>query len=779
MRIRKKARIAACLLAASVLVTDLSGNNNFVYARQINTADVYAAQDEEHTIQKSSVSADTGEEIVKEENDLNRQAERAFAALLQEYDLYGMLTNKAVISVLQNPVSDAAVVKELPSGYQVRFQGAVVWESDIWFQISFAVNDKEYTGFVPYSDVISQDARLENWRNQYFNGKRGRAAGVSSVTPTEGTNLSAFPSSYRSYIQKLVKAHPNWTFVPLNTGLKWSEVVKNEMVNARNLVPVSSSLLWKSTAAEDYNMTTGAWIPKDGQSWVQASESIVKHFLDPRNFLNEESVFQFEQLTYNSAYHNESGVEKILSGTFMGNKKLEDNSGGGITYAKAFMQIGKELKVSPYFLASRVRQEQGVKGDSKLISGDYPGYKGYYNYFNISATGLGEQVVINGLKEAKEEKWTTRYAALIGGAKKTAERYITRGQDTFYLQKFDVDASHDGLYWHQYMQNLQAANNESKNVRNSYESIGAINNRFVFKVPVYSDMPSSAYPKPGDKLEKTTLTVKKNGYTVDLSWRETSGAQGYQVYRKEGSNGTYKLVKSLSGLGSTSWQDKNIEVGNTYYYKVRSYFKWKEGTLRSSYSSEQKANYAIAAASFQSVKVKNYTSVQLSWGKKSVSGYRIYRKTDSGKYVTIATLKGSGILSYKDTTVEPGHTYSYKIRSYKTVNGKNYYSKYSSVEEAEIKMKVPGLKSARAKGSKIKLTWKRDSKASGYYVYRSKTKKGGYKKVQTITGNKKLNWTDSGVSSGKSYYYKIRSYVKTSNGKKSSSYSKPLQAKRK
>lgn len=205
MRIRKKARIAACLLAASVLVTDLSGNNNFVYARQIKTADVYAAQDGEHTIQKSSVSADTGEEIVKEENDLNRQAERAFAALLQEYDLYGMLTNKAVISVLQNPVSDAAVVKELPSGYQVRFQGAVVRESDIWFQISFAVNDKEYTGFVPYSNVISQDARLENWRNQYFNGKGGRAAGVSSVTPTEGTNLSAFPSSYRSYIQKLVK----------------------------------------------------------------------------------------------------------------------------------------------------------------------------------------------------------------------------------------------------------------------------------------------------------------------------------------------------------------------------------------------------------------------------------------------------------------------------------------------------------------------------------------------------------------------------------------------
>ncbi|MEY8392255.1 hypothetical protein AALA98_12940 [Lachnospiraceae bacterium 45-W7] len=777
MRIRKKVNIAVWLLAASVLAADVSGNSLWVYAGQMGAGGVFTVQEEAFPMQKGEVSADTGEETA-EEDSLKSQAEKAFAALLREYEMYGVLTSKSDIPVLQYPFYDAPLVKALPSGYQVRFQAAVVQEGEIWFQVAFAVNGVEFSGYVKDSHVISQDDRLQKWITQYFSSPKSRAAAISSVTPAEGTDLSAFPSSYRSYLQKLIKAHPNWTFVPLNTGLKWSEVVENEMVNARNLVPVSSLLLWKSTAAQDYNMATGAWIPKDGQTWVQASESVVKHFLDPRNFLNEESVFQFEQLTYNGAYHNVSGVEKILSGTFMGNKKLEDNSGGGITYAQAFMKIGKELKVSPYFLASRVRQEQGVKGDSALISGTYPGYKGYYNYFNISATGLGDQVIVNGLKEAKAEKWTTRYAALFGGAEKTAERYITRGQDTFYLQKFDVDASYDGLYWHQYMQNLQAADNESKNVRKSYESMGAINNKFVFKVPVYKNMPSAAYPKPGEKLEKTTLTAKKDGYTVNLSWKETSGAQGYQVYRKEGSGGTYKLAKSLSGLGSTSWQDNKIEVGKTYYYKVRSYFKWKEGTMRSSYSSEQKADYAIPAASLQSVKVKNYTTVQLSWNKKSVTGYRIYRKTDSGKYVSLAVLKGSGILSYKDSTVEPGHTYSYKIRSYKTVDGKNYYSKYSSVKQAEVKMKVPSLKSARASGSKVKLTWKRDTKASGYYLYRSEKKKGGYKKIQTISGNKKLSWTDSGVSKKKTYYYKIRSYVKTSKGKKSSSYSKPLQVKR-
>ncbi len=779
MRTRERAKAAAWILAAAVLITDLGGNSISAYAVQSKTEHTLTQGNENNIIQKRAVSTDTGQEDRESQADLPEQeAERAFAALLRDYDMYGVLTNTENISVMQNASQDSAVVRVLPSGYQVRFLGAVVKEEEIWFETAFAVNDLEYTGFVQSSYVISQDSRLEDWKNQYFGSGKSRAAGANSTKAAGQTNLSAFPASYRSYIQKLNKAHPNWTFVPMNTGLEWSEVVKNEMVNARNLVYATEPLFWKSTAAQDYNMSTGKWIAKDGQNWVQASESIVKHYLDPRNFLNEESVFQFELLTYNGAYHTESGVEKILSGTFMSQKKLEDNSGGGITYAQAFMKIGKELKVSPYFLASRIRQEQGVKGDSPLISGTYPGYKGYYNYFNISATGLGEQVVINGLKEAKAAGWTTRYGALSGGAKKTAERYIARGQDTFYLQKFDVDASYDGLYWHQYMQNLLAADNEGKNVRRSYESMGAINNKFVFKVPVYKNMPASAYPQPGEKLAQPKVTVKKSSNTVNLSWQEVSGAQGYRIYRKEGSSGTYKQVKKLAGLEAASWQDKSTVLGKTYYYKVRAYFQYKEGYVYSSYSSEKKADFAIPAPSWKSFKVKNYTTVQLSWNKASVTGYRIYRKTDSGKYVSIQTLKGSQILSYTDKTVQPGHTYSYKIRGYKTVDGKNYYSKYTSVEKAEIKIKTPVLTKAAASGKKVSLKWKRDSKASGYYLYRSETKKGGYKKIKTITGNKTVKWTDKGLSSRKTYYYKIRSYVKTSGGKKSSSYSKVLTAKR-
>lgn len=516
-------------------------------------------------------------------------------------------------------------------------------------------------------------------------------------------------------------------------------------------------------------METGEWVIKNGTSWVQASESIVKHYLDPRNFLNEESVFQFEQLTYNT-YHTESGVEKILSGTFMANKKLEDGSGDGVTYAQAFLKIGKELKVSPYFLASRVRQEQGVSGTSSLISGTYPGYKGYYNYFNMGATGIGTEVIISGLTEAKNAGWNTRYKALRGGAEKVSSRYIARGQDTFYLQKFDVDSSYDGLYWHQYMQNLLAADSEGKSVQRSYAAMGALDNGFVFKVPVYNNMPSSPCPKPEETLAKPSVTAEKNGYSsIKLSWKEVASAENYQVYRAEGADGKYSKVKTTSSL---SYEDTAVEPGKQYSYKVRALKKFSDGNRYSSYSTVKTVDLTVPATSWNTFKVKSYSSIELSWQKKSVDGYQIYRKTGSGEYSHIKTLAGSGSCSYIDGTVTPNNAYSYKIRGFVMVNGKNYYSVYTAIKNAELSMAKPQAEKASVSGgTKVKVAWKRDSKANGYYVYRAASKNGAFKKVKDITSNKTVSWSDKEITTGKTYYYKIRSYVKSSVGTKTSAYS--------
>ena len=113
--------------------------------------------------------------------------------------------------------------------------------------------------------------------------------------------------------------------------------------------------------------------------------------MDPRNFLDETNIFQFQSLAY-SANDNLSGVNAILKGTFMeGTKKYSTES---INYANTFLDVAKNTGVSAYHLASRVKQEQGKNGTSPLISGTYSGYKGYYNFFNFNAYGKTKEDII-------------------------------------------------------------------------------------------------------------------------------------------------------------------------------------------------------------------------------------------------------------------------------------------------------------------------------------------------------------------------------------------------
>lgn len=301
-------------------------------------------------------------------------------------------------------------------------------------------------------------------------------------------DVEQFPASYQAALYKLKEAHPNWIFEMFNTGLEWSDVVYNQTNPAnRSLIP---SYFDSSLAGEYY-----------GDGWSCATQLAVEYYLDPRNWLTEDYIFQFEKLTYNGNTQGIATVQKVLANTFMSGY-IEGYESMGLTYAQAFRDIGTSLGVSPVHLAARVKQEQGIYGTSDLISGTYPGYEGYYNYYNIQATGVThEQIVKNGLTEAMAEGWNNRYSALLGGSQKLAQRYILRGQDTLYLQKFDVDGSYDGLYWHQYMQNVCAPSNEGNSVKTAYQKAGMLDEAFVFKIPVYNNMPGNTLTANVTKLK--------------------------------------------------------------------------------------------------------------------------------------------------------------------------------------------------------------------------------------------------------------------------------------
>lgn len=87
------------------------------------------------------------------------------------------------------------------------------------------------------------------------------------------------------------------------------------------------------------------------------------------------------------------------------------------------------------------------------------------------------------------------------------------------------------------------------------------------------------------------------------------------------------------------------------------------------------------------VKVLNVVSVKLTWEQaKNATGYQIYKYNEAtGKYKKIKTIKKATTLSYTATGLETGNTYKFKIRSYKTKNGKTTYSAYSPVVTVDLK----------------------------------------------------------------------------------------------
>lgn len=328
-----------------------------------------------------------------------------------------------------------------------------------------------------------------------------------------------FPESYKPYLRTLHEQHPKWIFTAQKLGVDWSTALKEECVVGRNLVHSSALASWKSMEKGAYDFNGGYWYGLDG-SWVAASKEIIMYYMDPRNFLNDTYIFMFENQSYNSSYQTESGVKTILADTFMSGSYTCPDTKKKYTYSQTFIDAAKKSGVSPYHLASRCRNEQGVNGAPQSL-GTVKGYENYFNFFDIQAYATSTMTAAEmGCKYAKTTNptyllpWTNQYKSIVGGSIFLGTGYITKGQDTLYLQKFDMVDGGNGLYYHQYMTCVFGQANEAISLKNAY-SQDILNSAMEFKIPVYNNMPDKLCPKP-------TSSGDNNNYLNSLSVSGTS-----------------------------------------------------------------------------------------------------------------------------------------------------------------------------------------------------------------------------------------------------------------
>ena len=313
------------------------------------------------------------------------------------------------------------------------------------------------------------------------------AALSTTYTQYIKSGISNFPESYQKKLAYLKYLHPNWEFKAYYTGISWDELVSTSAENAcmKNTIHKGSLL-------------DPAALCKCGQQgdvgYYDASNIMVRYYLDSRNFLGEAMVFQFLDLSNGDGITREN-VLSATRGTY-----LEQ-------YTDDIMRAASEAKINPLHIVATIFQELGDKtGMPSVISGNVQGYEGYYNFYNYGATDGGDTLG-KALQKAISMGWNSPSYALIDGAKKVlANNYISVGQTTKYFYKFDVvgteiltedmgsrtyNVNGDNFYGHQYMTNLRDPSSQAGALYDIYADNQILDSKLIFTIPVYNDMPDS------------------------------------------------------------------------------------------------------------------------------------------------------------------------------------------------------------------------------------------------------------------------------------------------
>ena len=400
----------------------------------------------------------------------------------------------------------------------------ILEEGANYYKVYFIYSGFFYTGFISKTNVIKTEYQIDE-------------AYISELIS------KGFPQDYAKKLAIVHAIHPNWTFVPSNTGkvaggMDFQTAVESEAeVVSRNLIDSSNTTL-RST--EDGAYSNGTWISLSGSRWFAASKQTIAFFMDPRNFLDEAHIFMFENLGYNPITQTREVVNKIIGSSFMKNPfECIDSSYlctiGTHHFVDSFLQAGIDKSVSPVHLATRVIQEQGSNGSVLSLGNGYKGnFIGFYNFYNIGASGkTDEEVITNGLTYAKNRNWNNQHASIYDGSSTIASNYIKIGQSTLYYQKFNTILLN---FSHQYQQNVKAPFSEGYNTYVSYYKSYSNqddwkNGVYEFLIPVYSNMPPSTTLDVTDNGDATLKVLNISGCKLNPSFQ--SSAYEYECYIKK------------------------------------------------------------------------------------------------------------------------------------------------------------------------------------------------------------------------------------------------------
>lgn len=394
-----------------------------------------------------------------------------------------------------------------------------------------------------------------------------------------GLVASGFDKSYCPYLYYLHSEHPSWNFVPDVLDLTLEEVAEEQ--TDRSVLATNNKNYWLNTSTHE-------------GSYHYVNASVTASFLDPRNSLFEETIFQFLDFQSSKDLANDTAMSKIANG------------GNLSKYYDEFKKAGSNNGVNPLHLMARSKQEGANDSTYNSVAGIFTtnvssntsyaynktargnSLDGYYNYYNIGAWyGSGYSAIGRGLAYAGGflesdscydvvdsvgtynvtrcgelsylRPWNSPSQAITGGANFISETYVKMGQNTNYYEKFNVSSKTQySLYSHQYMTNIHAPAAEANSLWTSIVAGGLEDETFEFHIPVYKNMPAQSFQpidkNTNSKLSSITINDKNyaefDGDVTEYNYNLVTDADTFKVGAK-----TEESTSTITGTGDYTFVD--------------------------------------------------------------------------------------------------------------------------------------------------------------------------------------------------------------------------------
>lgn len=471
---------------------------------------------------------------------------------------------------------------------------------------------------------------------------------VQAGTVEDNLRAQGFSESYIEDLAALQKAHPNWKFVAFKTGIDFDDAVKGELAG------------------------------------TPTTETNLRAYLDPRNWLNEKYIFQFESIKKSDAVQSVSSVNAILKNTWMANSKIHYFDTQGIsktvtevnTYADAMIKASNYTNMSANYIAAKIRQENGgATYSATAVCGTRPPFQGIFNYFNIGAY----TTAMDGLAWAAGFLKANKDTVLYDGTNATASPIVTvsNGQRMTYVKE-------DGEYYRVTLYN-ELGNGKYDDKETGYILKSDVNTTYM-----------GNYGRPWTDPNKAIYYGAKyiaNGY---LTYQYTMYLQKFNVNAQSGNLYRHEYMTNVSGAASEGYHLYSgysnaglLNSAHTFYIPVFNNMPNDNSNITTTVPTTTTKNYTPAKVKLTSLTALKGHKIKAKWNKCSTSatGYQIYWAKDKKfkKVVAKTTTKGRSKVTYTGKNFTKGRKYYVRIRAYKKAGGKTYYGAWSNIKAKTAK----------------------------------------------------------------------------------------------